>query len=124
VTFLGERDDVAELLCAADVFVLASRREGMPGALLEAMALEVPVVASDLPQIREVVGAEAPWLVPPERPDDLALALGAAAEPSEVRSRSVDLSRRRFEARYTTQAVSTAMLAFYERALSRSPTRG
>jgi glycosyltransferase involved in cell wall biosynthesis len=124
VTFLGERDDVAELLCAADVFVLASRREGMPGALLDAMALEVPVVASDLPQIREVVGAEAPWLVPPERPDDLALALGAAAEPSEVRSRSVDLSRRRFEARYTTQAVSTAMLAFYERALSRSPTRG
>ena len=120
VTFLGARDDVAELLCAADVFVLPSRREGMPGALLEAMALEVPVVASDLPQVREVLGSEAPWLVRPECPDLLATALTAAVEPSGPRARSVERARQRFHDSYTTKAVAASMLAFYERALSKS----
>ncbi len=54
VVFLGTRDDVPDLLCAADVFVLPSRREGSPGVVLEALALEAPVVASDLPGVREV----------------------------------------------------------------------
>jgi glycosyltransferase involved in cell wall biosynthesis len=55
VRFLGTRDDVADLLGAADVFCLPSRYEGRSVALLEAMSAGVPIVASDLPANREVI---------------------------------------------------------------------
>ena len=76
VHFLGIRDDVPRLLVASDCFVLASRREGLPGALLEAVAARLPAVATDLPGIREV--AEHTTLitiVPVEDPPALASAL-------------------------------------------------
>lgn len=54
VVFLGARDDVPTLLGAADALLLPSVREGMPGALLEALACGVPVVSNDLPGPREI----------------------------------------------------------------------
>ena len=66
VVFLGFRSDIPELLCAADVFVSASRWEGSPGGVIEAMALETPIVAGDIAPVREVLGDGAPaWLVAP-----------------------------------------------------------
>ena len=56
VVFAGLRTDVAQLLQAADVLLFPSRYEGLPGAVLEACAAGVPVIASDLPGIREVAG--------------------------------------------------------------------
>jgi glycosyltransferase involved in cell wall biosynthesis len=119
VRFLGARTDVYDLLCAADVFAFPSRWEGMPGAVLEAMALEAPIVASDLPPVREAVteGASA-RLVPPDRPEALARAvvetLGdpVAAAARAARARAV------FEARFTIGRAAEGMLAFYQRALS------
>ena len=52
---LGWRDDVRDLYCAADIFVFASHREGLPISPIEAMASGVPVVLSDLPGCREEV---------------------------------------------------------------------
>jgi glycosyltransferase involved in cell wall biosynthesis len=76
VCFLGARDDVLELLPALDVFVLGSRYEGLPIALLEAMAAGVSVVATEVGGIPEVIekGADG-VMVPPGRPDALARAL-------------------------------------------------
>lgn len=54
VHFLGVRDDVPRLLKGSDCFVLSSRREGMPGAVLEALAAQLPIVATDLPAVREL----------------------------------------------------------------------
>jgi glycosyltransferase involved in cell wall biosynthesis len=54
VLFLGERTDVAPLLRSADLMIFPSRREGLPGAVLEASAAGLPVLASDLPGIREI----------------------------------------------------------------------
>lgn len=58
VSLPGAVRDVGELLSAADLFVLPSAREGLPGALVEAMAMALPVVASDLPGIREAVPSD------------------------------------------------------------------
>lgn len=55
VRFLGVRTDVPELLAAADLFVLPSLSEGLPMALLEAMSMEVPVIATDVGGISRVV---------------------------------------------------------------------
>lgn len=63
---LGRRTDVPELLAAADVFAFPSRFEGFPFALLEAMAAHVPVVAADIPAVREASGPDAALLVPPD----------------------------------------------------------
>lgn len=53
---LGERSDVPDLVCAADVVVISSTREGMPGVALEAMALGTPVVARPIDSVRTVLG--------------------------------------------------------------------
>jgi glycosyltransferase involved in cell wall biosynthesis len=81
---LGERDDVPDLLGAADIFVLPSHREGMPRSIIEAMMTGLPVVATDIRGSREeVVHGETGLLVPAGDAAALALALGAlAADPA------------------------------------------
>lgn len=118
VRFLGARSDVSELMCAADVFAFPSRWEGLGSVLIEAMALEAPIVASDLPPVREVVGGEAgARLVPPGHPESLARAIAAAiTKPAETAMR-VAFAHQRFQERYTIERVADAMMAFYERAL-------
>jgi glycosyltransferase involved in cell wall biosynthesis len=68
VRFLGFRRDVIDLLNAIDVFVLPSLSEGLPMALLEAMALGKLIVASAVGGIPEVLHGEHAWLVPPRDP--------------------------------------------------------
>ncbi len=55
VRFLSFRGDVEEILCASDIFVLPSHREGMPRSILEAMAMGLPVIATDIRGAREEV---------------------------------------------------------------------
>ncbi|HUV37589.1 MAG TPA: glycosyltransferase family 4 protein [Patescibacteria group bacterium] len=72
----GYRRDVPAILSLFDLFVLPSYREGMPRALLEAMATGIPVVATDIRGCREeVVDGETGLLVPPRDPEALAAAI-------------------------------------------------
>lgn len=86
--FLGQRDDVLELLAGADAFVLASRHEGLPVALMEATSVGLPIVASGvggIPQVLEdEVGA---LLVPPGEPGVLAHTMMRLASDPELRLR-------------------------------------
>lgn len=117
LVLLGPRNDVADLLCAADVFVLPSRWEGLPGALLEAMALEVPLVASNIPPVREVVTQEHSSLVPPGQPAALARAVVTAVIDAEAAKARATRARERFESAFTIDVAGRGMVAFYERAL-------
>jgi glycosyltransferase involved in cell wall biosynthesis len=86
VRFLGYRDDVGALLHAADVFVHPSRSEGLPLAIVEAMMVGLPVVASRVGGLAEVVReGETGLLVPAEDPAALSSALaGLLADPSRA----------------------------------------
>jgi glycosyltransferase involved in cell wall biosynthesis len=83
VIFLGDRPDIPELLSASDIFVLPSLWEGLPMALLEAMATGLPVVATEVSGTRDVVEQHSGVLVAPG--DAQALAAGmnrVLADPS------------------------------------------
>ncbi|MGH2787260.1 MAG: glycosyltransferase [Actinomycetota bacterium] len=121
IQFLGARDDVPELLCASDVLVLPSRREGLPGILIEALALETPIVASDLLGVREVVDDQTARLVATARAEDLAAAVVESVRDVAGSSRRVAEGRARFEATFTIDAVADRMVAFYDRALGCRP---
>jgi glycosyltransferase involved in cell wall biosynthesis len=118
-TFLGSRGDVADLLCAADLFVLPTRREGFPGAVLEAMALEAPIVASAIPAVSEaVVSGEHALLVPPDDVAGLAAAIVTALRfPEAARQRAHDANAR-FHRYFTIERAVDGMVSFYEAALS------
>lgn len=118
VWFLGERDDVADLLAASDLFVLPSLREGLPGAVLEAMAMGIPIITSDLPAVREAVpGPEYALLVPPGHPESLASALlDVLQNPTRANERS-DAARQRFTQCFDIRRISDAMATFYRVAL-------
>jgi glycosyltransferase involved in cell wall biosynthesis len=121
VRILGTRDDVPDLMCGADVLAVPSRWEGLGCVLLEGMALEAPIVASDLPAVREVLDdGSCGLLVPPERPDRLAAGIVKAARDGDASRHRAVLARRRFQERYTDDRVAGEMLAFYERAFSQA----
>ncbi len=80
VTILGERHDAIRVMSACDGFVLASNNEGLPVALMEALAIGLPVVATDVGGVSEaIVNGVNGLLVPPRDPVALADAIGALA---------------------------------------------
>jgi len=106
-------------LCAADIFAFPSRWEGMPGAILEAMALRTPIVASDLPPVREAVtDGRTARLVPADRPGELADAIvDSLAAPEDAAARAARAAAD-FDARFTIGRAVAGMLAFYDHAVS------
>lgn len=116
IAMLGHRDDVPDLMCAADVLAFPSLYEGLGGTLLEAMALELPVVASRLPAVQEVLPrAGHRYLV--AAGDEVALAqqLAQLLQDRAAQVRLADLQRRRFLSCYTWQASTQGMLGLYHR---------
>jgi len=96
VRFLGYREDVAALLRAADIFVLASHREGMPRSIIEAMMSGLPVVSSDIRGSREeVVDGETGTLVPVRDAGALGAALAVLAGDAAERKRLGQAGRAR-----------------------------
>lgn len=113
VCWLGLRHDLPVLLDAADGFVLASAWEGMPLALGEAMAMEKPVVATDVGGVRELVG-QAGTLVPSGNPDALAQAmLDLMRTAPEARQELGRAARERIVARFSMDAMTREWETLY-----------
>jgi glycosyltransferase involved in cell wall biosynthesis len=121
VELAGTRDDVHRCLEAAHVFVLSSRSEGLPLSILEAMAAGLPVVASDVGGVAEVVeDGVTGLLVPPGDPRALAGALRAVLADPALRQRLGESGWERARSRFGLAAFQRAHVELYERELARS----
>ena len=114
VDLAGGRTDVAELLAASDLFVLSSRSEGLPLSILEAMAAGLPVVASSVGGIPELVlEGETGFLVPPGDPHRLAGAIERLLDDSALRRRLGAAGRIRVAERFDLVSARQAHLDLY-----------
>ena len=102
VEFTGDRDDVTHLLSRADVFVLASKLDNLPISILEAMRAGLPVIASDVGGISELVShADTGLLVPPFSVGSMAQALTDLLADPGMRVRLGMRGRRHYEANFS-----------------------
>lgn len=125
VEFLGHRDDVPRLLREADLFVLPSRIEAAPNAVLEAMAAGLPVVASDVGGVPELISSGVNGLlVPPDDVDRLAGAMFHLFDDPSQAERLGLMARRHVEAHYSFGRMVAEFEALYLSELSRRGYQG
>ncbi|GJM20455.1 MAG: glycosyl transferase [Planctomycetota bacterium] len=112
--FLGIRHDVPDLLVASDLFVLPSLWEGLGLVFLEAMAVGLPVVATQVSAIPEVVEhGRTGWLVPPSDPGALAATLAEALSAPAERAARGEASRALLAERFGLPRMIEETLALY-----------
>ncbi len=118
VHLVGERSDVADLLPGLDVFVMTSLYEGLPCAIVEAMRCGLPVVASAVNGVPElVVPGQTGFLVPPARPVAVAAAVAHLLDHPAERQRMAEQARLAVSGRFVAADSGLALGALYEEAL-------
>lgn len=121
VEFLGARDDVAEILAGAQLYVLASRWEGFPRTILEAMRAGLPVVASDVGGVSEAVAdGRSGTVVPAGDGEALTDALARLLQDPELRVRLGSLGRQRYQERFTFRRMFERTRIIYDQAVPES----
>jgi glycosyltransferase involved in cell wall biosynthesis len=119
VLFLGSRPDTIEVIAAFDVFVLPSVVEGMSNALLEAMAVGRPAIATDVggnPEV--VVDGETGLIVPASDPHQLAASIQKLLEAPEMAAEMGAAGRRRVIERYQIDAMTRRIEELYDSLLA------
>jgi len=124
VLFAGFREDIPRVLSALDVFVLASILESCPVALLEAMAMKVPVVATRVGAVEEMVdNGRTGFVVPPRDPEAIARAvLSILKGPQEQVRNMVEQARKTVEERFGVKTIAGEQWRVYEK-ICHSPLR-
>jgi glycosyltransferase involved in cell wall biosynthesis len=119
VVMTGHRDDVQAVLDAADVLLHPTEVDAFPTALLEAMAASVPVVATAVGGVPEIVEDHRTGLLIPAPPtgDDLVNALGSLVGDPGLRRSLGSRGRQRFESEFTARAWASRTRVQYERVL-------
>jgi len=113
VRFPGHHPDPVRLLRDADLFALPSLSEGLGTSVLDAMALDVPVVTSNAGGLPELVGSDAGLVAPAGDGEALAAAVARMLDDPELRRRSVEGGRRVVE-RYSLAAMAEGMRSVYD----------
>jgi glycosyltransferase involved in cell wall biosynthesis len=121
IRLLGHRDDVPDLMCAADVLAMPSLYEGTAGAAVEAMALELPVVCSRLVGVEGVLDDECAVLVPPGHVEELAAALASVLDDQGRALALTASGRARFEERFTLERSADGMATLYASVVGDGP---
>lgn len=113
IRLLGHRTDVPDLMCAADVLSFPSRWEGLGGTLIEAMALRLAVVASDISPVAEALGDVGWPLVRACDERSLAEALRSLLQHGATDEAKKDAGERRFRTLFTAEAAANGMAELY-----------
>jgi glycosyltransferase involved in cell wall biosynthesis len=120
VFFLGLQRDMPALLDAADGFVLASAWEGLPQVIIEAMAMQKPVVATDVGGVRELLGDE-DTLVAAKDPEALAAAMVRTMRRNrDERAHDGEAARERILRQFSIDAVADAWEEIYKQGVGSS----
>jgi len=115
VRFLGYREDVPDILAASDVSALTSRFEGIPRALMESMALGLPIVATDVPGSRSLVQHEVTGLlVPYNDVPSIADALARLLEDRVLAASFGEAGRKRIIANFDERPVADRIQSIYD----------
>jgi glycosyltransferase involved in cell wall biosynthesis len=122
VIFTGWRDDVQQLYRIMDIFVLSSHMEGMPVTLLEAMFNQVPIVATKIGGIPEVIeDGVTGYLCPPDNPNALSEAIfSILSNPAKGREMGV-MGRKLVSEKFTIHSMSEAVAGIYLDILNLNP---
>jgi len=125
VKLFGIQDNVAKYLASSDVFVLPSRWEGLPISLLEAMSAGLPVIATRVDGVEEVVEQDKHGLlIQPESVSELAQAiLQLSAVPENQRRSMGEAARNLILESYTTDIMCEHYLHIFEQGLSEGKTK-
>jgi glycosyltransferase involved in cell wall biosynthesis len=124
VRFLGHCADVRPVLAAADLFVLPSHREGLPNAVLEAMAMELPVVAAAADGTGEVVlDGETGLLTPPGDVEALGAAIARLLDDPALRARLVCGAQQRLAEQFSLPRAVEQVEALLQRVVDQPSSR-
>lgn len=125
VDFLGSRSEIPELLSTSHILVLASRSEGLPLCILEAMRAGLPVVASDVGGVGEAVqDGVTGFLVKNGRVEALRGRLQTLLRNPDLRARMGVEGRRRYLAGFTLESMLSKTRGLYREVLDRAGVRG
>ena len=114
IKLLGRVDDPRELFWASDIFAMPSLKEGLGVAALEAMAIAMPVIASDVGGLREVVeDGRTGIIVPPANAPAITSAIVRLADSAELRSQMGAAARARVVENYSMETMAARTLALY-----------
>ena len=115
ITFAGQVSNVQPFYAAADVFVLPSLSEGSPNVLLEAMAAEVPIVATAVGGVTEIVSnEESSLLVPPKNPPALAAAIDRLLQDSALAQRLTTVASALVAREHSPERYARSLISLYQ----------
>ncbi|MBX9789761.1 MAG: glycosyltransferase [Pirellulales bacterium] len=121
VRLLGHRTDLIDLYQAFDVFVLSSLREGLPNVLLEALATEVPVVATNVAGVpRLIENGQSGFIVRSGKPEELSAAISLLLGDEPLRLRFAKAGRETIEQRYNFRVRMEKEKRVYDAVLGRT----
>ena len=122
VSFAGYRQDVSELLHHADVMIMPSLIEGLPGVILEAMARRLPVVAADVGGIGEVIqNGKTGYLIPPNEEQQFVIKTLALLAHTELRDTLTESAYQLVAAQLTIDRIADKFLGYYQMLLLSDP---
>jgi glycosyltransferase involved in cell wall biosynthesis len=115
--------EAAKYFAAFDLFVLSSRTEGLPMVMLEAMAAGIPIVATNVGGIPDLLSPKEGWLVAPENPQALAAAIRATLHDSEAAEERTRAARLRQKAEFDVGPWSARYESIYRELIEQRASR-